>query len=390
MDRITRTSWAWGVALIAFSLGGISCKRTQPVAAQQSVPVVAAEVLVRDQPLFLEAIGEARGSQDVEIRARVEGFLESVNFSEGRPVEAGTALYTIDSKPFEANLMQSKAMMAQAAAAWEKARRDTNRLAPLWKANAISSQQFDDALSAELSAGANLQAAQAAVDTAQIQLGYTTIRAPISGLAGKSEIAVGNLVGGLNRTLLTTISQIDPIDVRFSVSEREYLAWREQFAARQPGDNIGIFELILANGKTHPHRGDVAFADREVDPATGTLLLQARFPNPDKIVRPGQFARVRFATGVITNAVLVPQAAVQELQATYSVFVLSPESKAEFRQVKVGTRVGTFFVLTSGVKPGEKVIVEGIQKLQNSTPVLASMTNLVFREREPLATATTK
>jgi membrane fusion protein, multidrug efflux system len=380
MWNISRSLACGACAIIALvGVGSTGCKPKE-VSPPKIVPVVAAEVLVRDQPVYVEAIGEALGSQDVEIRARVEGFLETVGFAEGREVSAGTILYTMDPKPFEASLARAKAMLAQAEAAWEKSKRDTNRLGPLWKANAISSQQFDDAVSAEMGAGANLQAAKAAVDSAEIQLGYTSIKAPITGLAGKSEIAVGNLVGGLNKTLLTTISAIDPIDVRFSISERDYLAWRQRGGA-QPREGKGIFELILANGEIHPHKGDVAFADREVDPATGTLLLQARFPNPQMIVRPGQFARVRFATGVITNAVMVPQNAVQEMQATYSVFIVSADNKAEFRKVAIGPRVGNFFVLAGGVKPGEKVVIEGVQKLQNGVPVAATMTNLILRGR---------
>jgi membrane fusion protein (multidrug efflux system) len=183
--------------------------------------------------------------------------------------------------------------------------------------------------------------------------------------------------------LLTTISSVDPIHVRFSISERDYLAWRRAYSPDRPGHDRakGIFELILADGTLHPHRGDIAFADRQVDPRTGTLLLEVAFPNPEQIVRPGQFGRVRFAVEVLTNAVLVPQRAVQELQAIYSVFVVTPESTAEFRKVELGPRADMFYVIKDGLKPGEKIVVEGVQKLQNGVPVAATLTNLTAAVR---------
>ncbi|MCC6232285.1 MAG: efflux RND transporter periplasmic adaptor subunit [Verrucomicrobiales bacterium] len=344
------------------------------------MPVIALVVQARDIPSYVQNIGETRGSQDVEIRARVAGFLHSIHFQEGRPVREGDLLYTIDDQPFRANLQQAEALLAQATAAWQKAQRDTNRLGPLKERRAISGQQFDDALAAERSAAASAQAAGAGVSNALIQLGYTRILAPISGVAGKTEVKPGNLVGQGQNTLLTTVSTLDPVHVRFSVSEQEYLGWRRRHPQDAPGQDRerDTFELVLADGVLHPHRGSIVFGDREVDAATGTFLLEASFPNPGNVIRPGQFARVRYAREVFTNSIPVPQRAVQELQATYAVYTVTPESKAEFRKVTLGPRVGDWYVVTSGLRPGETVVVDGIQKLQNGVPVSALVTNLVL------------
>jgi len=368
-------------ALACLSLLLAGCQKKEPPKAGFAMPVVAAEVLVRDTTNYFEKIGQTRGAQDVEIRARVAGFLESVNFTEGTLVQSNALLYTIDRRPFEAALAQAEGSLAQVAVAWQKAKNDTNRLGPLWQKNAISRQQYDDALAAERAAAANVQAVNAAAETARIQLGYTEIRAPLDGLVGATEVKPGNLVGQGSTTLLTTVSGLDPVHVRFSVSEKVYLDWRRKHGGGDEQSRRateGIFELILADGSVHPHRGSVVFADRQVDPTTGTLLLEAAFPNPDHVVRPGQFARVRFPIAVIPNALLVPQRAVTELQATYSVFVVGANNVAEFRKITPGPRIGSFFVVQDGLKPGEKVVVEGIQKLQNGVPVTVTLTNFAL------------
>ncbi len=318
------------------------------------VPVIASEVIVRDQPIYLENIGQSLGAQDVQIRARVEGVLESMHFTEGSFVKSNDLLYVIDPRSLEASLDQTKGNLAQTEAQLEKARRDVSRLQPLWEKNAISRQTLDDALAAERSAKAGVDSARAALDTTQIQLGYAKIYAPMDGLVGKTEVRPGNLVGRGESTLLTTMSSIDPIHFRFSVSEKDYLEWRRQRpddeAARK--DATGIFELILADGTVHAYRGSVVFADRNVDPATGTLLIEVAFPNPDRLVRPGQFGRVRVAIKQLPGAILVPQRAVVELQANYSVFVVRPDNTVEFRKVTPGPTVGNLRVITAGLERG--------------------------------------
>lgn len=374
MNRTIATGAACMMAA-ALSLPMLSCREQPAPAAPPPVPVIAAEVIVRDQPVYFESMAQALGSQDVEIRARVEGILEEVHFNEGTVVKAGDLLYTIDPKTLEANLDQAKGNLIQAEAALDKAERDVARLTPLWEKNAISRQMLDDALAAERSAKGSLNTAKAAVENTRIQLGYTEIRAPIDGIIGKTEVKSGNLVGRGQSTLLTTISSVDPIHFRYSVSEQEYLAWRRQHPAdpeaRAAASNV--FELVLSDGTVHPERGSVVFADRNVDPTTGTLLLEVAFRNPGNILRPGQFGRVRVPIRRIKDAVLVPQRAVSELQATYSVFVVTPDQKAEFRKVTPGPRIGSLMVIEQGLAPGEVVITEGGQKVRNQTPVAVTL-----------------
>ena len=350
------------------------CREKAAPPAPAPVPVTAAEVIVRDQPVYFEALGQALGSQDVQIRARVDGILETVQFREGTLVEAGTLLYTIDPRTLEFNLEQARGGLTQTRAALDKARRDVARLTPLWEKKAISRQMVDDAEAAQRTSEGAVATAQGAVENMEIQLGYARIKAPITGLIGKTEVKPGNLVGHGEGTLLTTMSALDPIHVRFSISEQDYLAVRKLYpdeALRAPESDV--IELVLADGTVHPHKGRVVFADRNVDAATGTLLVEVAFPNPGNVVRPGQFGRIRLPVRRIPNAILVPQRAVQELQATYAVFVAGADGLAEFRQVQVGPRVGSLFVIDAGLQPGEKVVVEGGQKLQNRMPVAVTL-----------------
>jgi membrane fusion protein, multidrug efflux system len=371
----------------ALALAGCGKPPAPPPAPPPPVPVVVSEVLVRDQPLYLESIGQALGAQDVEIRARVEGVLESMNFIEGSFVKKDALLYVIEPYSLQASLDRNQAAVAQAEAQRDKATRDVSRLQPLWEKNAISRQTLDDALAAERSAKAGVDSAKAALESTQIQLGYAKIYAPIDGLVGKTEVRPGNLVGRGQSTLLTTMSTIDPIHYRYSVSEQEYLTWRRARPddEKARADTANIFELVLADGTAHPHKGTVVFADRNVDPTTGTLLLEVAFPNPERLIRPGQFGRVRVPVKVLPGAILVPQRAVKEMQATHSVFVVRTDSTAEFRKVTPGQRVGNLIVISEGLKPGEAVVVEGIQKLQHNTPVAPTMRPLAAPSDSPAA-----
>lgn len=349
--------------------------REKTVTAPQPMPVVASEVIVRNQSIYFEAMGQTLGSQDVQITARAEGILEAIHFREGATIEAGTLLYTIDPRTLESNLEQAQGNLAQAEAALDKARRDVARLTPLWEKKAIARQTVDDAIAAESSAVGAVTTTKGAVESMEIQLGYTKIYAPITGLIGKTEVKPGNLVGRSQSTLLTTMSCLDPIHVRFSVSEQEYLAWGRTHPVQegQVPKPKNIVELILADGTVHPEKGELVFADRNVDPTTGTLLMEVAFPNPERVVRPGQFGRVRAPIREISNAILVPQRAVQEMQATYSVFVVGADNRVEFRKVSVGPRVDNLYVIESGLQPGEKVVIEGGQKLQNNMPVSVTL-----------------
>ena len=368
-------------------LAGCGKPPAPPPAPPPPVPVVVSEVLVRDQPIYVESIAQARGSRDVEIRARVEGVLESMNFTEGGFVKKGDLLYVIEPDSLQASLDRNKGALAQSESALDKASRDVARLQPLWEKNAISRQTLDDALAAERSARAGVDAAKAALESTHIQLGYAKIYAPIDGLAGKTEVRPGNLVGRGQSTLLTTLSTIDPIHFRYSVSEQDYLTWRRARPddEKARAESAGNFDLVLADGAAHPHKGSVVFADRNVDPTTGTLLLEVAFPNPDRLIRPGQFGRIRVPVKVLPAAILVPQRAVKEMQAIHSVFVVRTDSTAEFRKVTPGPRVGNLIVISEGLKPGEAVVVEGIQKLQNNTPVAPTLRPLAAPSDSPSA-----
>jgi membrane fusion protein (multidrug efflux system) len=333
--------------------------------------VFVASVVQKDVPVYVELVGQTRGSQDVEIRARVEGYLESVDFTEGTFVRKGALLYQIDPKPLEAVLANAKADLATAKAQLEKTNNDVTRYRPLAEQQAVSRQELDNALSSQEAAQARVEAAKAQVDKATLDLGYTRVTSPLDGLVGTTEVKAGNLVGRGESTLLTTVSRIDPILFRAGVSEAEYLRVARRTLETGVRSEVGeaAIELILADGTVHPHKGRVEAVERAVDPTTGTLAMQFTFPNPDRLVRPGQYGRVRFVVETRAGALLVPQRAVQELQNLYSVAVVTADNKVAFRNVKVGPRVDGLWVIEEGVKPGETVVVEGLQRVREGAVV---------------------
>ena len=337
--------------------------------------VKVASVLQQDVPIYVEAIGQTRGSTEIEVRARVEGFLQSVDFKEGNPVRKGQLLYTIDPRPFQANLAQAKGQLAESQAQLARARQDVVRYEPLVKKNAISRQEYETSVAVQRAAEAAVEAAQAAAKRSEIDLGYTRVLAPADGLAGRTEVYPGTLVGRGQSTLLTHISQLGDIHVRFTIPERDYLfyARRKQQRGTSAGAQGLPFELVLADGSTHAEKGRLVFVDRNVDPQTGTILLEAAFPNPGAIVRPGQYARVRAAVDVKMGAILVPQRAVSELQGIYNVAVVGGDDTVELRMVKPAERIGTLWVVDSGLKAGERIVVEGLQKVRPGIKVKAEM-----------------
>jgi membrane fusion protein (multidrug efflux system) len=352
------------------AIHGAAGKKEAPAGAPPEVYV--ADVVQRDVPVYMEVVGQTRGSQDVEIRARVEGYLEKVAFTEGSFVHKGQLLYQIDPKPLEAALASAKANLATARARLEKANNDVARLRPLAEQQAVSRQELDNALSAQDAARAQLDAHQAAVDKASLDLGYTRIASPIDGLVGTTQVKAGNLVGRGESTLLTTVSQIDPILFRGGISEAAMLRIARKAAERKAAANAREtppIELLLADGSTYPHRGRLDAVERAVDPTTGTLAVQFSFPNPDRLLRPGQYGRARFVIEEKKGALLVPQRAVQELQNLYSLAVVGEGNKVELRNVKVGPRVDGLWVIEAGLKPGEKVVVEGLQRLRDGVVV---------------------
>jgi membrane fusion protein (multidrug efflux system) len=353
----------------ALTLSGCG-KKEGPAAAPPEVYV--ADVVQKDVPVYMELVGQTKGSQDVEIRARVEGYLDRVAFTEGSFVRKGELLYQIDPKPLEAALANARANLATAEARLTKTNNDVSRLTPLAKQQAVSQQELDNALSTQDAARAQVDANKAAVDKATLDLGYTRITAPLDGLVGTTEVKAGNLVGRGESTLLTTVSQIDPILFRAGISEAEYLRLARRIAeAGGAGAERRKTEirLLLADGTVHPYPGHVDAIERAVDPTTGTLAVQFKFPNPDRVVRPGQYGRARFVIETRPGALLVPQRAVSELQNLYSLAVVGAGNKIEFRNVKVGPRVDGLWLIEEGLKPGEKVVVEGLQKVRDGMVV---------------------
>lgn len=333
--------------------------------------VLVTEAVQQDVPVFTELVGQAAGSQDVEVRARVEGFLEKMAFTEGTLVSKGQLLYEIDRKPLETEVANANADLATWKSRLTKATNDVNRYTPLVKQQAVSQRELDDAISAKDAATSQVAAAQAKLDKANIDLGYTRITSPVDGLIGTTQVKTGNLVGRGENTLLVTISVIDPIFFKAGIAEAEYLRLAREFQNKVADRTAIPIDLLLSDGTTFPHQGKFNVIERNIDPTTGTLAVQMTFPNPERLLRPGQYGRARFQTGLKKNALLVPQRAVQELQNLYSLAIVGSDNKVSFRNVKVGPRVDSMWVIEDGLKPGEKVIVEGVQRVKDGATVNA-------------------
>lgn len=375
---MTTFQWYPGRELLiglGLCLSSMACGKSEPP-PPPPVEVQVAQVLQRDVPIMVEEIGQTLGSSEVEVRARVEGFLDTIDYKEGTFVKKGDLLYTIDPQPLEAKLARARGELASSQADLARASQDVARYRPLVALNAIPRQQFEQAVAIENASRAAVDAMLATVRSAELDLGYTRVTSPIDGLAGKTEVKPGNLVGRGETTLLTTISTIDPIHVRFSISETDYLKYARSRGTRSEAEEEDRFELVLGDGSVHLHRGNLVFSDRVVDATTGTLLLEAAFPNPERLVRPGQYARVRAAIDRKKGAILVPQRAVRELQATYTVAVVSADGKVSIRTVKPGERVGSLWLIESGLAAGESVVVEGLQKVKDGVTVNATVVKI--------------
>jgi membrane fusion protein (multidrug efflux system) len=393
--------------------------KADPKAAAAAAPpptVVVAEVAQRTVPIYSEFVGQTRAIETVELRARVEGVLEKIHFKEGMPVKKGDLLFSIDKRPFEAALQTAKAVLAKAQSDLAQARQRTDvlqaqaeladaqavlskneqdlaRMRPLAKEKAVTELELDAAIAAEKSAKATVEARQhnvtnleasvkytieraaaevsaanARVTTAELDLSYCTIHAPISGIIGFKNVDEGNLVGRGDATLLATVSAADPLLVDFTVSELEYLKLTSQENIRDRSSSLK-FDLILTDESVHAHPGSFKVIDRTVDPTTGTIKVEATFPNPGSYLRPGQFARVRVAVAEKENAILVPQIAVQELQGAKTVLIVDAQNTAALRTVRLGDKADKDFVVLEGLNAGDRVIVEGIQKVRPGSPV---------------------
>ena len=361
---------------LILSLGGCGEKQAPPATPPPEVEV--AQVVQQDVPLYTECISTLDGYVNAQIQPQVTGYLMKQNYTEGTVVHKGQVLYEVDPRPFEATLEQVKGQLAQAKAQLGKTKLDVTRDTPLAKESAIPQAQLDNDIQANEAAEAVVAAAKAQLDQAQLNLAFTKVRSLVDGVAGLAKGQVGDLVGPT--TILTTVSQVEPIKAYFAVSEQEYLRFANRISdvaeGRKRMGNQKILELVLSDGSVYPRKGWVVLADRQVDVKTGTIRLAGAFENPGGILRPGMFGLVRAVTGTAKSALLVPQRSVVETQGSYSVVVVGADNKASIRPVRTGERVGQMWVITEGVKPGEQVIAEGMQKAREGVTVRPKQFNL--------------
>src|ERR1700719_3993074 len=356
-----------GAALLSSSLG---CSNGKVRAAAPPPPPVVevAPVIQKDVPVQGEWVGTLEGYVNAQISPQVNGYLIRQDYHEGAFVKKGQVLFEIDPRPFQAVLDQAKAQLAQAEAQMANAETNVKRDIPEAEAHAIPQSQLDTDTQSLRGAKAAVEASQAAVEQAELNLGYTRVVSLVDGIAGINTVQVGNLVGP--STVLTAVSQVSPIKVYFPISEQEYLRMAD---GGSPGSVDFIahasripLELTLADGSTYPHPGKIIFADRQVNTQTGTIQIVGEFPNSRNLLRPGQYARIQASTGNIDGALLVPQAAVNQQQGTYQVTVVGADNRGQLRSVAVGPRVGTLWVIASGLQPGERVVAVGAEKAKES------------------------
>jgi RND family efflux transporter MFP subunit len=345
--------------------------KSKAVAPRPASTVEVIQAIQRDVPVYGEWVATLDGSINAQIQSHVSGYLVRQSYREGSSVHKNDVLFEIDARPFQATLNQTKAQLAQAQARLSIAEVNVKRDTPLAKEHAISGSQLDTELAAQLEGKAAVQAAEAAVDQATLDLSFTKVRSLVNGVAGIATAQIGNLVSPTSA--LTTVSQVDPIKVYFSISEQEYLRYstRSKGTSKQTQDlNSMPLQLVLADGSTYPHPGKVVFTDRQVDPQTGTMRVVGTFSNPGNLLRPGQFGRIRALTGTKMAAVLIPQRCVSDLQGTSQVAVVGTNNKVSIRKVKTGARIGSLWVIEEGLKTGEQVVFEGTSKAADGSTVI--------------------
>jgi RND family efflux transporter MFP subunit len=365
------------IRLSAFSAASLllltACAKRQggPTnAAPMQVSVATVEQ--HDVPLYGDWVATLDGYVNAQIQPQVSGYLIKQDYREGSVVESGQVLFEIDPRPFQATLDQSEGQLAQAQAQLGLANINVKRDTPLAAAHAIAESQLDNDVQQQASQRASVRTAEANVEQAQLNLGFTKVRSLVTGIAGRAQTQVGNLVSP--STTLTTVSQVNPIKVYFSISEQEYLALSGRVKAKGKADllssgNTVPLQLTLGNGNTYPYKGQIVFVDRQVNPQTGTLQIAGSFANPQRLLRPGQFGRIKAETEVRHDALLVPQRAVNELQGEYQVAVVHPDNTVHIQNVTLGPQIGSDWLITSGVNPNERVVTEGVSKLKEGMPV---------------------
>jgi membrane fusion protein (multidrug efflux system) len=351
-----------------------------PVAAPPPPNVTVYQTEARDTPLVIEFVGVTSGIKDITIRARVEGFLEGMHFQEGSLVKKGDLLYTLESQPFEEKVATRMSGVAEARTILAKNKGDLERIEPLAQINAVSKSDLDAAQAAYDASLSSLEAAEANLRAAKIQLSYTRILAPIDGIIGKTQAKVGDFVGkDPSPVILNTVSQVDTILVTFFITETQYLDYSRYMADRGAGessDSANNIRMTLVDGSLYGYPGKVDFLDRNVDTTTGAMQAQASFPNPEKLLRPGQFTKLQINTRVVKDAILIPQRCVMEIQGLHSVFVVDGNNQVQTRNVEVGTKIGSAWMITKGLESGETVVYEGLQKVKDGVTVEATVADV--------------
>ena len=357
------------IATVAVTITGCEQKVDGPPPA---IPVSVVTLEARDVPVYSEWVGQTRGGEEVEIRARVEGYVDRVAYKEGTYVRRGQVMYVIDPLQYSANVNVAKGQLAEAEANLARAEQDVARYTPLVEQNAISRQEYETAVQMAKASRASVQAMRGSVQKAQIELGYCTVTSPIDGLAGTTSVQTGDLIGRTVVKPMTTVSKLDPIRVNFSMSEVEWLQLLRKRRQRDAASNQKPIplQLILADKSLHPYQCEASVIDNAIDPQTGTIMIEAMFPNPEGMVRPGQFARVRASLDKAEGAIVVPQRAVAELQGTQYVAVVNPRTTSiSMRPIVISHRVGAAYVVEAGLKAGETIVYEGLQKVRDGAVV---------------------
>ncbi len=352
----------WVPILVFTALAGCSSKEEKPAPPPPGVTVTS--VVQKEVPIHQEWVGTMLGNVDADIRPKVDGFLLSRLYIEGSLVKKGQSMFELDKRQAQAAVEQATGNLERARASLAQAQIDVRRYTPLVAQKAVSQAELDKAQSLERAATASVDANQAVLDNTKLNLGWTTVTAPISGIAGVAKVAIGDLMNPT--TVMTTISNVDPIYVDVSISEQDYMRFQREKPDKSSKQNL---ELILGDGRVYPHRGRVLFLNREVDSRTGTIQVRGEFANPGNVLRPGQYARVRAVTEVRKDALLIPQQSVSELQGVYQVGVVGTDNKVAIKTVKLGPLFGDMWIVESGLQPGENVIVDGLQRVRTGVVV---------------------
>jgi membrane fusion protein, multidrug efflux system len=348
--------------LLLSSLAGCSSKEEKPAPPPPGVTV--APVVMKDVDIQQEWVGTMLGNVDAEIRPKVEGFLLTQLYSEGAYVTRGKPMFQLDQRQAQAAVQQAQGGLERARATLAQAQIDVKRYTPLVAQRAVSQAELDKAQSMERAATAEVDSHQAALDNAKLNLAWTTVTSPISGIAGISKVGIGDLM--TPTTVMTTISTVDPINIDFSISEQDYLRFAREKSGKAAGRSL---QLILGDGTVFPQRGHALLVNREIDTRTGTIQVRAEFPNPGNVLRPGQYARIRAVTEVRKGALLVPQQAISELQGVYQVGVVSADHKVTIKTVKLGPQLADQWIVESGLREGDSVVVDGLQRVKDGMTV---------------------